>query len=105
VLAKAVKGVAQRPRPVVLLPQTRCRGRAATGLGYVSGHEAVAVVLTAAAVSHLGPGGRAAVLTVPPVVGLARMHAGTHLPLDVLGGAALGLAVDAVVAPLTRRRW
>lgn len=102
VLAKAVKRCARRPRPVTLLPQTRCRGRQATGLGYVSGHAAVAVALTAAAVPHLGPRGRVAVLTAAPAVGLARMHAGAHLPLDVVGGAALGLAVDAVVAPLTR---
>lgn len=103
VLAKVVKRFAQRPRPVVLLPQTRCRGPEASGLGYVSGHAAVAVALTAAALPHLGRRGRLAALAAAPVVGLARMHAGTHLPLDVVGGAALGLAVDAVVAPLVRR--
>ena len=64
---------------------------------------AVAVALSAAAVPHLGPRGRVAALAAAPVVGLARMHAGTHLPLDVLGGAALGLAVDAAVAPVVRR--
>lgn len=103
-LAKVVKRWVQRPRPVVLLPQTRCRGREASGLGYVSGHTAVAVALTAAAVPHLGRRGRAAALAAAPVVGLARMHAGAHLPLDVVGGAALGLAVDAVVASMVRER-
>ena len=104
VLAEGVTRFVQRPRPVVLVPQTRCRGRRAAGLGYVSGHAAVSVALTAAVVPHLGPLGRAAILTAAPVVGLARMHNGAHLPLDVVGGAALGLAVDAVVAPMTRRR-
>ena len=33
-----------------------------------------------------------------PVVGLTRIYAGAHLPLDIVGGAALGLAVDAAVA-------
>jgi PAP2 superfamily protein len=44
------------------------------------------------------PAGRALVLIAAPVVGLTRIHAGAHLPLDVAGGAALGLAVDAAVA-------
>lgn len=97
-LSKVVKRFVQRPRPVVLLPATRRRGRDAAGLGYVSGHAAVVTALTAAALPQLGPRGRAVVLTVAPTVGLARLYVGAHLPLDVLGGAALGLAVDAAVA-------
>jgi undecaprenyl-diphosphatase len=34
---------------------------------------------------------------VVPVVGLTRVYVGAHLPLDVAGGAALGLAVEAAV--------
>lgn len=97
-LSKVVKRCVQRPRPVVLLPTTRCRGRDASGLGYVSGHAAVVTALTAAVLPQLGPRGRAVALTVAPTVGLARMYVGAHLPLDVLGGAALGIAVDAAVA-------
>lgn len=98
VLAKGLKHFVQRPRPVVLLPQTRCRGPEASGLGYVSGHAAVSVALAAAALPGLDARGRAAVLAVVPVVGVARMYVGAHLPLDVLGGAALGLAVDAALS-------
>lgn len=102
--AKAVKQAVQRPRPVVLLPATRCRGREEVGLGYVSGHAGVVVALAAGALPHLPPRGRAAVLLAVPVVGLARMYVGAHLPLDVLGGAALGLAVDAAVAQAATAR-
>ena len=43
----------------------------------------------------LGPAGRALALSVIPLVGLTRVYVGAHLPLDVAGGAALGLAVEA----------
>lgn len=97
-LAKLVKQVVRRPRPGALLPGIRCRGRPAAGLGYLSGHAGVAAALGAAAFPRLGRGGRALVLIAVPVVGLTRIYAGAHLPLDVAGGAALGLAVDAAVS-------
>ena len=97
-LSKLVKQVVGRPRPVALLRETRHRGRAATGLGYLSGHGAVAVALGAAALSRLGPAGRVLALSAIPLVGLTRVYVGAHLPLDIAGGAALGLAVDAAVS-------
>jgi glycosyltransferase 2 family protein len=51
----------------------------------------------AAALPRLGPGGRALTLAAVPVVGLARIYVGAHLPLDVAGGAALGLVIDAAL--------
>ena len=93
-LSKLVKQLVRRPRPATLLPGTRCRGREAAGLGYLSGH---AGALGTAALPRLGPAGRALVLSAIPVVGLTRMYVGAHLPLDVAGGAALGLAVEAAV--------
>jgi len=96
-LSKLVKQMVRRPRPASLLPGTRCRGREAAGLGYLSGHAGVAVALGAAALPRLGPAGRALALSVIPVVGLTRVYVGAHLLLDVVGGAALGLAVEAAV--------
>jgi membrane-associated phospholipid phosphatase len=104
-LAKLVKQVVRRPRPADLLPGIRGRGRDAAGLGYLSGHAAVAVALGAAALPRLGPGARALTLTAMPLVGLTRLYVGAHLPLDIAGGAALGLAADAaagLVLPWTR---
>jgi hypothetical protein len=54
-LSKLVKRMVRRPRPAVMLAGTRCRGRAATGLGYPSGHVGVAVALGAAALPAPGP--------------------------------------------------
>ena len=97
-LAKLVKQLVRRPRPAALLPGTRCRGSQATGLGYLSGHAGVAAALGAAALPHLGRTGRVLTLVAVPVVGLTRIYTGAHLPLDIAGGAALGLALDAAVA-------
>jgi membrane-associated phospholipid phosphatase len=94
-LSKLVKQVVRRPRPADLLPGIRSRGRDAAGLGYLSGHAAVAVALGTAALPRLGPAARALTLTAIPLVGLTRLYVGAHLPLDIAGGAALGLAADA----------
>ncbi|MDQ4071182.1 MAG: TIGR00374 family protein, partial [Actinomycetota bacterium] len=42
-LSKVVKRGVRRPRPSALLPDAHRRGREAAGLGYLSGHAAVAV--------------------------------------------------------------
>ena len=97
-LAKVVKRVYRRPRPASLVTGTRCRGATATGLGYVSGHAGVAVALVSGAFPELPRGARLAAVLACPTIGLARMYVGAHLPLDVVGGAALGVAVDGLVA-------
>lgn len=103
-LAKGVKVFVRRPRPVVLLPATHCRGAQARGLGYVSGHAAVVTALATGALPELpGRASRSIAITAVPAVGLARMYVGAHLPLDVLGGAALGVAADALVSLATGR--
>ena len=97
-LAKAIKRRARRPRPAVLLSGVHCPGGEHRGLGYVSGHAGVVVSLTAAALPRLGPGARAGVVVLAAAVALARVYVGAHLPLDIVGGAALGLGVEALVS-------
>lgn len=103
-VSKVVKRAVRRPRPAALLPDTRCRGREQTGLGYLSGHAAVAVALGTAAHPHVGGRYRCAIAVAMPVVGLCRLYVGAHLPLDVIGGASMGLAIDAAASLREGRR-
>jgi glycosyltransferase 2 family protein len=96
VLARAVKDLVGRARPVELLGGVVERA-VNTGLGYPSGHVAVAAALATAAGPWLPRPARRAAWWVVWLVALGRMYAGAHLPLDVVGGAALGWAVAAAV--------
>ena len=96
-LSKLTKVVVGRPRPQALLSGVHVRGRAQTGLGYLSGHAGVAFALAAAARPELPRRARLAVGIAAPAVALTRVYVGAHLPLDIVGGAALGLAVESVV--------
>ena len=96
-LSKVVKRGVGRPRPAALLPDARRRGQDAAGLGYLSGHAAVAAALATAVLPRLAGARKVMVLALVPVVGLCRIYVGAHLPLDVLGGAAMGLAIEAAV--------
>ena len=99
-LSKVVKRGVGRARPAALLTGTRRRGREQAGLGYLSGHAAVAVALGTATWPHASPEARLAMAAAMPVVGLCRLYVGAHLPLDVAGGASLGLVVEAATALL-----
>ncbi len=97
-LSKGVKHAVRRDRPATLLPDIRSRGRDAAGLGYLSGHAGVAFAFGAAALPRLSRPGLVLAMGAAPAVALARVYAGAHLPLDIAGGAALGLTVEAGLA-------
>ena len=103
-LSKVVKRLVRRGRPASLLDGVRHRGKPARGLGYLSGHAGVAVALAGAALPGLSRRGWVSMLTLVLLVGLARIYVGAHLPLDVAGGAALGLAVDGALSLRDARR-
>ncbi len=102
-LAKLVKRAFRRPRPTSFVGDTTVRGQPPSGLGYVSGHAAVATAIALALRSERPDSGRAALAFSVPVVALSRMYVGAHLPLDVVGGVALGTAVDGCVGRLLAR--
>jgi undecaprenyl-diphosphatase len=92
-LAKGVKRLVERDRPAAFLPDIVIREGDGTGLGYVSGHSAVAAAVAVTAAVALPPRWRAAALGLAAVVGIARIIHGVHLPADVVGGWSLGVLV------------
>ncbi len=105
-LAVLVKETVERPRPAALGADVVVRD-GADGFAYPSSHVGVATGALAGAALASGrrdPRRRlVAPVAVGAVVGLARMAVGVHLPLDVVGGLALGVGCALVAARLTDR--
>jgi undecaprenyl-diphosphatase len=97
VLAKVIKDLVVRHRPDVLLNDVIIRDEFGAGKAFVSGHAVIAVGIAMVAHPYLGRRGRMVVWTLAALVCFARVYVGAHLPLDVVGGAALGVAIGGVI--------
>ena len=95
--ARWIKDQVGRGRPVDLLSDVHLRGHHDNGLGFVSGHAAVAVAIATMIVPYLGRRARWVAVLVAVLVCISRLYVGAHLPLDVVGGAALGWAAGSLI--------
>jgi glycosyltransferase 2 family protein len=95
--ARWIKELVGRGRPEALLEDVHIRGGQDSGLGFVSGHAAVAVAIATLVAPYLGRRARWVAVVVAVLVCISRLYVGVHLPLDVVGGAALGWAAGSLV--------
>jgi membrane-associated phospholipid phosphatase len=110
VLAKVIKGYVGRGRPSALVESVVEREPfSPESLGYPSGHAAVAWAITIIVLAFMGRPWRRVAIVLAIVVPVVRMYVAAHLPLDLIGGAALGVFVASAVSlvlrvPQTRHR-
>jgi uncharacterized membrane protein YbhN (UPF0104 family)/membrane-associated phospholipid phosphatase len=100
-LARVVKEIVARGRPEALLDDVAARETFAAGsLGFPSGHAAVAGALTVVVTPYLPGRWKIVPAALLVIVVLGRMYVAAHVPLDLLGGAALGATAGAVASLL-----
>jgi undecaprenyl-diphosphatase len=96
-LARLIKIYVERGRPGWLLTSVNSRETfAPDSLGFPSGHAAVAAALTVVVAANLPRLWAIVTLLVAMTVMFGRMYVGAHLPLDLVGGAALGAIAGAL---------
>jgi undecaprenyl-diphosphatase len=89
--AKGVKKIVERDRPLSYLPEILVREGDGSGLGYISGHSAVAASAAIMTMVALPRRWRPLAAVLAALVGIARIVHGVHLPADVVGGWSFGV--------------
>jgi glycosyltransferase 2 family protein len=103
-LDDVVKEIVERPRPEARLPTAIVRDEAG-GFGFPSGHTTLAFALAAMLHPLLPSKVRWIPWGLATAVGVARMYVGVHWPMDVVGGAALGIAIGTAASALGATRY
>ena len=67
------------------------------GLSYISGHAVIAFGMATLLWPYVAPRWRALALILAALNSVARVYLGAHAPLDVIGGAATGVALGCVL--------
>jgi undecaprenyl-diphosphatase len=100
-LAYGIKEATGRPRPFRRYPEPRPLGHVPHDPSFPSGHATMAFA-SATVLSYFKPRWAPAFFLLAVAIGYSRVYVGVHYPLDVLGGALLGLLIGAGVIALLR---
>jgi membrane-associated phospholipid phosphatase len=96
-LERLVKLLVQRERPGTTVPDAILRGVHPGGLSFVSGHAIITFAIAGLLALALPRRWAVVAFALASCNAVARVYLGAHNPLDVVGGAAVGLAIAAVL--------
>jgi membrane-associated phospholipid phosphatase len=94
---EVLKELVQRERPGTTIPDAVLRDVPSAGLSFPSGHAVIAFGIVVLLAPYLRRRWLLAVVALAVLNSVARVYLGGHAPLDVIGGAAAGAAVGALL--------
>jgi membrane-associated phospholipid phosphatase len=94
---RVVKLLVARERPGTTVPDAVLRGVHPAGLSFVSGHAIITFAIAGLLALVLPRRWAVVAFALASLNAVARVYLGAHNPLDVVGGAAVGLAIAATL--------
>lgn len=103
-LAAGLKDVTNRPRPPVRYPEQHPLVHLPHDGSFPSGHAATSFAC-ASVLSRVAPRLSVPLFALAIAIAFSRVYNAVHYPLDVLGGAVLGVLTALLLLRAGRRRW
>src|SRR5690348_4122012 len=97
-LAHVAKAIADRTRPYLAMADAVLRQQPAHGTSFPSSHTAVTLAIAIALIPFLARPLAATGIGYAVLTGWSRVYLGVHYPLDILGGAGIGMAAAGVIS-------
>ncbi|MGK8507662.1 phosphatase PAP2 family protein [Nocardia asiatica] len=97
-----LKSLVAHGRPGAVVPDAVLRDVPTAGLAFPSGHALVLFGMVTLLSPYASRGQLAAASAIAILAATARVYLGAHTPLDVVGGAAAGIAVGALLNLIVR---